>query len=80
MRQASRPLRSVSRAVRAALVAAALIAMTKNDSRGFAGVDDVAKLSAAALPAAYGKIKKAYVTRLSKEFELRKGDEPDANA
>ena len=52
----------------------------KNDSRGFAGVDDVAKLSAAALPAAYGKIKKAYVTRLGKEFELRKEDEPDANA
>ncbi|MBQ9458305.1 MAG: ERF family protein [Oscillospiraceae bacterium] len=62
------------------MVKAALIAMTKNDSRGFAGVDDVAKLSAAALPAAYGKIKKAYVTRLGKEFELRKGDEPDANA
>ena len=61
-------------------VKAALVAMTKNDSRGFAGVDDVSRLSAAALPAAYGKIKKAYVTRLGKEFELRKGDEPDANA
>ena len=61
-------------------VKAALIAMTKNDSRGFAGVDDVAKLSAAALPAAYGKIKKTYTARLGKDFELRKEDEPDANA
>ena len=61
-------------------VKAALVAMTKNDSRGYAGVDDVAKLSAAALPAAYGKIKKAYVTRLGKEFELKKEDETDAPA
>ena len=61
-------------------VKAALIAMTKNDSRGFAGVDDVKKLSAASLPVAYGKIKKTYTARLGKDFELRKEDEPDANA
>lgn len=57
---------------------AALVAMTKNDSRGYAGVDDAAKLSAAALPAAYGKIKKTYETRLGKTFELKKEDETDA--
>lgn len=60
-------------------VKGALVAMTKNDSRGFAGVDDVAKLSAAALPVAYAKVKKTYETRLGKEFELKQEDAANAN-
>lgn len=55
-------------------IKAGLIAITKNDSRGFPGVDDVANLSAAALPVAYAKIKKAYTARLGKDFVLQKGD------
>ena len=55
-------------------VKAGLLAITKNDSRGFQGVDDVAKLSAAALPVAYAKIKKAYATRLGKDFVLQGGN------
>ena len=60
-------------------VKGALVAMTKNDSRGFAGVDDVAKLSAAALPVAYAKVKKTYETRLGKEFALKQEDAANAN-
>ena len=60
-------------------VKSALVAMTKNDSRGFPGVEDVAKLSAAALPVAYGKVKKAYETRLGKEFVLMQEESANAN-
>lgn len=60
-------------------VKGALVAMTKNDSRGFAGVDNVAKLSAAALPVAYAKVKKTYETRLGKEFALKQEDAANAN-
>jgi len=60
-------------------VKGALVAMTKNDSRGFAGVDDVAKLSAAALPVAYAKVKKTYAVRLGKEFELKQEDAANAD-
>ena len=61
-------------------IKAALLSMTKNDSRGFAGVDDVAKLSPASLPVAYAKIKKAYTARLGKDFTLKQEDSADANA
>ena len=59
-------------------VKAGLIAMTKSERRGFAGVDDVSRLSAAALPVTYAKIKKAYEERVGHAFEFRA--EEDANA
>ena len=58
---------------------AAMIAMTKNDARGYPGVDDASQLSAAALPVAYAKIKKAYTERLGKEFVFTQEDEANAN-
>ena len=58
---------------------AAMIAMTKNDARGYPGVDDASRLSAAALPVAYAKIKKTYTERLGKEFVFTQEDEANAN-
>ena len=60
-------------------IAAALVAMTKSDARGYAGVDSVDKLSDAAAPVAYAKIKKAYTARTGKEFQLT-AKEDSANA
>lgn len=54
----------------AAKIAAGLKAITASKSRGFEGFDDVSRLSAAALPVAYAKIKTAYKARLGKEFVL----------
>ena len=48
-----------------------LIAITKSDKRGFAGVDSVDKLSPAALPVTYAKVKKTYEDRMGHAFELK---------
>ena len=52
-------------------IKAGLVAMTRSEKRGFAGVDDVARLSAAALPVTYAKIKKAYEERMGRAFEFK---------
>lgn len=56
-------------------VKAGLVAMTKSERRGYAGVDDVAKLSDAALPVTYSKIKKAYAERMGQPFILKQEDD-----
>lgn len=56
-------------------IKAGLVAMTKSEKRGFAGVDDVTKLSAAALPVAYARIKKAYEDRVGHAFEFKTEEE-----
>lgn len=53
-------------------IKAGLIAVTKSDKRGYAGADDVSKVSVAALPVTYAKIKKTYESRTGHEFELKK--------
>ena len=52
-------------------IKAGLIALTKSEKRGFAGVDDVEKLSDAAVPVLYAKIKKTYAARMGREFEFK---------
>lgn len=49
-----------------------LVAITKNDARGYAGAEDVSKISEAALPVVYSKVKKTYETRQGHAFELKK--------
>ena len=56
-------------------VRAGLIAITKSDRRGFLGFDSVDKLSPAALPVAYAKVKKSYEARTGHAFELKDGEE-----
>lgn len=51
-----------------------VITWTKAEKRGYAGVDEVKKVSAAALPVAYAKAKKQYESRMGKQFELVKED------
>lgn len=58
---------------------AGLIALTKSDKRGYAGTDDVQQISPAALAVVYAKLKKNYLTRMSREFVYRE-DDPSANA
>jgi hypothetical protein len=53
----------------------ALLALTKNDARGYAGVDDVSKITAAALPVVYANVKKGYEKRTGHAFELTKEEE-----
>lgn len=55
-----------------------LIAITKSEKRGFAGFDSVDKLSPAALPVAYAKVKKSYENRMGRAFELKE-DDTDGN-
>lgn len=55
-------------------IKAGLIAITKSDKRGYAGADDVSKVSVAALPVVYAKIKKTYESRTGHDFELKKED------
>lgn len=59
-------------------MAAGLISQTKSDKRGYAGTDDVNKISPAALAVVYGKLKGHYVTRTGHDFTLKQED--DANA
>lgn len=56
-------------------IRAGLIAITKSDRRGFLGFDSVDKLSPAALPVAYAKVKKSYEARTGHAFELKEGEE-----
>lgn len=53
---------------------AALVSVTKSDRRGFAGVDSLDRLSPAALPIAYAKVKKAYESRTGHPFEYKEED------
>ena len=45
-----------------------LIAMTKSDKRGYAGVDEVEKITPASLPMVYANFRKKYLARTGKEF------------
>lgn len=49
---------------------AGLISMTKSDARGYAGVDEVSRITPAALPAVYNKFCKTYAQRTGHEFVL----------
>ena len=55
-------------------IKAGLIFLTKNDKRGYAGVDAVEKITDAALSVVYGKLKDTYEKRLGKAFELNEED------
>lgn len=50
---------------------AGLISMTKSDSRGYPGVDEVSRITPAALPVVYSKFCKTYAQRTGKEFVFR---------
>lgn len=47
------------------------VSLTKSDSRGFAGVDNISAISDAALPVLYAKVKRAYESRIGHPFALR---------
>lgn len=51
--------------------------VTKADSRGYAGVDDIDFIKDAALPVVYGKIKKNYEKRMGKTFTLNVGGDAE---
>lgn len=57
---------------------AALIALTKNDSKQYAGVDSIDKITPAALPVVYANMKKAYQKRTGAEFVLEAKDDTEA--
>lgn len=59
-------------------IKAGLIAMTKSEKRGYAGTDSVEKVSPAALPVLYEKIKKTYTERMGRAFEF-KAEEDETN-
>lgn len=52
-------------------IKAGYIALTKSDSRGYAGVDCIDAIKDIALPVVYGKLKKIYEKRMGKAFELK---------
>ena len=52
-------------------IKAGYVALTKSDSRGYAGVDNLNAISDAALPVVYAKLKKQYVARTGHEPELK---------
>lgn len=54
-----------------------LVAITKNDKRGYAGVDSVANIPALSLPIVYDKVKKTYEDRMQHSFQMK---EDPANA
>lgn len=56
-------------------IKAGLIAVTKSDKRGYAGADDVSKITPAALAVVYGKVKQTYETRTGRPFALRTEEE-----
>lgn len=47
------------------------VVMTRNEARGYAGTDDLGKLSRAALAIVYGRMKATYKDRLGKEFVFK---------
>lgn len=52
-----------------------LIAMTKSDKRGYAGVDEVEKITPASLPMVYANFRKRYMARTGHEFVYQEADE-----
>ena len=56
-------------------IKAGLIAVTKSEKRGYAGADDVSKITPAALAVVYGKVKQTYETRTGRPFALRTEEE-----
>lgn len=52
-------------------IKAGFVSLTKSDSRGYAGVDNIAAISDAALPVVYAKLKKQYVARTGHEPEIK---------
>ena len=56
---------------------AAYIALTKNDKRGYAGVDGLERITDSALAIVYGKLVKQYEKRTGHAFELPKEDDPE---
>ena len=51
-----------------------VIAMTKSEKRGYAGVDSVAAIPALSLPIVYDKVKKTYEDRMQHSFTLKETD------
>jgi hypothetical protein len=56
-------------------IKASMIVFTKSDSRQYAGVDNVNKITDAALPVLYAKIKDKYKTKTGHDFVLVNDDE-----
>lgn len=56
-------------------VKTALLTWTRNDSRGYAGVDSIEAIPPAGLPVVYSKAKAQYEKRTGRAFELQGGDE-----
>lgn len=52
-----------------------VIAFTKSDSRGYAGVDSVSAISDAAIPIVYRKLKDKYEKKTGHSFVMEAGDE-----
>lgn len=52
----------------------ALLAFTRNKSRGYAGVDKVEDIKDAAVPVVYGQVKHKYEERLGKPFARKESD------
>ncbi len=55
-----------------------LVAITKNDKRGYAGADSVADIPTPSLPIVYDKVKKAYEDRMRHSFQLKE-EQTNAN-
>lgn len=58
-------------------IRSAYTVFTKSERRGYAGVDNLAAISPAALPVVYAKVKKTYEGRVGHPFALKE-DGPDA--
>lgn len=52
----------------------AIVALTRNEKRGYAGAETVEAVSDAAMPLLYAKIKKGYESRVGKPFVLNGGE------
>ena len=55
-------------------IKAGYVTITKSDARGYQGVDNLDGIKDAALPIAYGKLKKQYEKRIGKEFQLKQNE------
>ncbi len=55
-------------------IEAGLVAITKNDKRGYAGVDSVADIPVLSLPIIYAKVKETYEARMQHAFQLKEPD------
>lgn len=61
-------------------IASAYVFYTKAPSRGYAGVDNLAAISDAALPVLYGKLKRVYAERMGHEFALKPAETEERHA